>query len=210
MVGAVAGAAGGGGSLLASDVVGVASGVQEEFSSGTSYLAAAAIGAAGGAASAKPTVPRAAISGVGSNIRGHQTVLRLAGEVEGAVNQANRVLATGGTGATRWGSLYQRSTGWFGDSGITRMARGMAVQQIADDLLRNNTYMREAGVIFNRGSALGLRSPLGRLLRPDYQIPLSGGRWGIIDITTAGQAGKIFNYRHPASPFLVNVTHGFR
>ena len=58
-----------------------------------------------------------------------------------------------------------------------RAAYGNAIQQVANDLLENNRYLEEAGVLFNEGSALGLFSSGGTILRPD--------------ITTVNQAPKI-------------------
>lgn len=75
----------------------------------------------------------------------------------------------------------------------------------------NNRYVLEArrlgfNIQFNQGSFLGLRGPGGRLLRPDIQVAIPGGRWAIMDWTTEGAAHKILKYAHPLSPFLFNVT----
>jgi hypothetical protein len=158
--------------------------------------------------SAAPRVTTATISDIGRGVGGHKVMDRLAGEIQGAVNQAERVLSVGGTGGTRWGAIYQRYNGtghW-----LESVSRGNAIQQIAETRLLNNTYFQEAGVIFNKGHVLGLRSSSGSLLRPDFQVPLSGGRVGVLDITTQGQAGKIFKYSVRGSnqvPILINVTY---
>jgi hypothetical protein len=125
-------------------------------------------------------------------------------ELRGVVDQAEGILQGGGTGGTAWGRIYQRLPAghWLED-----IAYGNAVQQVADQLLAGNPIMRSAGVLSNLGSMLGLRSTLGNLLRPDYQLPLGNGSWATFDITTAGQAGKIFKYRSPGSPYLVNLNY---
>jgi hypothetical protein len=67
------------------------------------------------------------------------------------------------------------------------LARGNAIQQIADRSLRENRYLREAGIVFNSGHLNGVRNSAGNLLRPDYQLQLPNGRLGVIDITTPAQ-----------------------
>src|SRR5262249_20359541 len=58
----------------------------------------------------------ASISSVGKGIYGNQQVMRLAGEIQGAVSQAVKTLEVGGTGGTTWGRLYQlgQKASWFG------------------------------------------------------------------------------------------------
>jgi len=142
----------------------------------------------------------------GKGYGGHQLVDRVAGEIEGAVRQADRVLRAGGNGGTRWGAIYQHYAGtghW-----LESVSRGNALQSIANRRLVNNIYVREAGALLNQGSLRGLRSAKGTLLRPDFQIPLGRGRLGVIDLTTPGQAAKISKYADPNTPFLLNVLYG--
>lgn len=150
----------------------------------------------------------ARISETGRGVYGHQVVDRIAAEAQGAFSQANRMLMAGNR-STPWARLYQRVQGsgrWF-----ENVARRNALHQLAERQLLNNRYVleaRRAGYIvqFNKGSALGLRGARGGLLRPDIQIGIPGGRWGIVDWTTEGSAAKIFNYSDPQAPFLINVT----
>jgi len=143
------------------------------------------------------------IEGVGRGA--NRTLDLVADEVEGALRQADRVLRVGGTGNQRWGAIYQHYAGtghW-----LERVSRGNALQAIANSRLGNSTIMQEAGVIFNQGSVLGKRSSKGALLRPDFQVPLSNGRVGILDITTPGQASKISKYSDDLSPYLINILY---
>ena len=140
----------------------------------------------------------------GSGLGANSHVDRIADEIAGAVAQADRVLRTGSAGGTRWGHIYQRLRG-TGDW-KEAMARGNALQQVADQLLRKNEYLRSAGVLFNKGSRLGLRGKKG-LLRPDYQVPLANGRWAILDITTSGSARKIGKYADDLAPIRLNVLY---
>jgi hypothetical protein len=142
----------------------------------------------------------------GKGYGGHQLVDRVAGEIEGITRHADRILRTGGTDGTRWGAIYQHYAGsghWF-----EPIARGNALQSIVNRRLLNNTYALEADVLLNQGSLLGRRSSKGALLRPDFQIPLSNGKLGVIDLTTPGQAPKISKYADPQTPFLLNVLYG--
>jgi RHS repeat-associated protein len=127
-------------------------------------------------------------------LSGNATVDRVAREIDAAALHASRMLDRGLTGNTPWGSFYQRLARHNPGHWMLPMARGNAVQQIADASLQNNRLLREAGVVFNQGHLQGMRNAAGNLVRPDYQIPMSGGRLGIIDITTPGQAGKISKY----------------
>lgn len=151
----------------------------------------------------------ATVSSIGKGYGGNQLVDRVAGEIVGAVNQADRVLRAGGTGNTRWGAAYQRLNGtghW-----LEPLARGNALQQIAELQLRTNRYVLEAGVRFNRGHLLGLRNSAKNLLRPDFQILQPNGKLAVLELTTQGQASKIFKYGVPGKPQqvsqLVNVTY---
>lgn len=152
----------------------------------------------------------ASISSVGRGVRGNQVTDRVAGEIQGAVNQADRILLAGGSGGTQWGAIYQRLAGtghW-----LEPLARGNALQQIAERRLLNNTYLQEADVIFNSGHVLDVRNSAGNLLRPDFQVRLPNGKVGVLDITTSGQAPKIFKYSPAGSsqqvPQLINITYG--
>lgn len=150
----------------------------------------------------------AEISDVGRGFRGNQVVDRIAAEAEGALSQANRMLKAGNR-STPWSRFYQRVRGsrrWYED-----LARRNALHQLAEAQVSRSRYVleaRRAGYIveFNKGSALGLRGARNGLLRPDIQIGIPGGRWGVVDWTTPGSARKIFNYQHPLAPFLINVT----
>jgi hypothetical protein len=153
-------------------------------------------------------VATARISGTGTGVRAHQVVDRIAAEAQGAFSQANKML-TAGNRSTPWANLYQRVKGsgrWF-----ENLARRNALHQLAERQLLRNRYVldaQQAGYIvqFNKGSALGLRGSRGGLLRPDIQIGIPGGRWGIVDWTTEGSAAKVFNYSDPRAPYLINVT----
>ena len=162
-----------------------------------------------------PVAPRrgvasARISKTGRGIGGHKVVDRLASEAQGAMSQANRILASGGSGGTRWGAIYQRIKGrggWF-----ENMARRNALHSISErQMLRSRYYSEaiESGFVvqFNRGSLLGKTGARGGLLRPDIQMRTPGGSFGIIDWTTEGSAGKIFKYGNPQeAPWMINVT----
>lgn len=91
------------------------------------------------------------------------------------------------------------------------MVRGNALQQIAEQLLIDNKYIKDANVIFNRGHISNIGNANGNLLRPDFQIPLPRDRVGILDITTPGQAQKIYKYSPVGGesefPQLVNITY---
>ncbi|WP_145054373.1 polymorphic toxin-type HINT domain-containing protein [Lignipirellula cremea] len=129
---------------------------------------------------------------------------RIANEIRDAVSQAKKALKAGGTGGTAWGKIYQNvkgSGGWF-----ERVAKGNAIQQIADTRLLNNRFLTKAGVVFNRKHLLSTPGS-GKLLRPDYQVRLANGKLGIIDITTPGQAGKIIKYDGPDILHLINILY---
>lgn len=159
------------------------------------------------AAAAARAKPPAQISSVGTGSGGHAVVDRIAGEAQGTLDQAARILESGGAN-TRWAHVYQKARG----TGRPRefLARRNALHQEAERLMLRNRHVQEAinaghQVLFNRGSALGLRGPGERLLRPDIQIGLPGGRWGVIDWTTPGSAAKISKYATPETRHLVNV-----
>jgi Pretoxin HINT domain len=152
----------------------------------------------------------AEISAVGRGIHGNQEAMRIAGEIQGATSQAVKTLRTGGTGGTVWGRIYQlaKGAGWFGGkTWLEPIFRGNAIHQIAWKLLQGNRILEEAGVIFNQGSRLGTVSRAGNLLRPDFQVLLSKGKWAIFDITTAGEAPKIFKYENALAPYLINIVY---
>lgn len=157
----------------------------------------------------KSGTPRASISGTGRGIGGHQVVDGIAGEAQGALSYANKVLTAGGTGGTRWGQIYQNVSGsgrWF-----ENLARRNALHSISEAKMLNNRYVIEAidrGFIvqFNRGSLIGMKSSRGALLRPDIQIRTPSGRFGIIDWTTQQSASKIFKYGDATNaPWMINV-----
>jgi len=63
-------------------------------------------------------------------------------------------------------------------------------------------------LIYGMGSKIGARSlRTGRPLMPDIQVQLSGGRWGIIDITTAEEALGKAKYIDPRVSHLVTLLH---
>jgi RHS repeat-associated protein len=140
---------------------------------------------------------------------GHHLVDRVAGEIDAAVGRANRVLDRGMHLNTPWGRIYQNLLRNNPNHWLVPIARGNAVQQIADNLLANNHYLNAAKVLSNQGHLHGRRNVKGNLLRPDYQVPLSGGRLGIVDITTPGQGAKISKYIDPATPGNYPATNVF-
>jgi hypothetical protein len=151
----------------------------------------------------------AEISTVGRGYGGNMVVDRIAGEAQGALSQANRILEAGDFNSA-WGAIYQRIRGT--DSKLEFFARRNALHQEAEGLLLNNRYIVEAmdqGYIveFNLGSRLGVRSSNGALLRPDIQIQAPTRKFGVLDFTTPGSAPKIFKYG-PAqqAPYLINIT----
>ncbi|UUZ52815.1 hypothetical protein LP419_27040 [Massilia sp. H-1] len=115
----------------------------------------------------------ATISDVGRGVGRNQAMDRIAGEIQGAVNQANRVLATGGTGRTVWGNIHQRITG----TGNPReaLALGNAVQQVAESRLLENVYLREANVFFNRGHTLDVRNAVKQFASSG--LPSAASSW---------------------------------
>src|SRR5690606_28143806 len=134
---------------------------------------------------------------IGMGQGANQSVDRIAGEIDGAVSQAGRILDSGGHGGTYWGRRYQQALAG-GDGMPLHVIEGNARQQNAGRLLRNNHYVRESGVIMNHGHQLGLRNRRMNLFRPDYQIPLddSARSFGIIDLTTEAAGPKVWNYYH--------------
>ena len=146
------------------------------------------------------------LSDVGSRIYSSPMMRRLAEEAEGALSQANRLVESGST-QTPWARRYQRLRGSNTDDEF--LARRNALHQEAEELLKENRYFleaQEAGakILFNKGSLVGAarKGPL----RPDIQIQLPGGGYGVIDFTTPGQANKIFKYVGTArNPYLINV-----
>lgn len=129
-------------------------------------------------------------------------------EIVPAVRNAKKILDSGSSYGTAWGEIHHSS--WIQAPGLgwlRGMARGNAVQQITNELLTGNQVLKRAGVLINEGSAIGTRSRLGFLLRPDFQIPLGNNTWGIIDITTSKQASKITKYADPAVIYMRNLFH---
>src|SRR5690606_653754 len=107
------------------------------------------------------------------------------------------------------GHLYQHV---FQGTPLERMARGNAAQQIAERIVRDGSAhhnITAAGgrVLFNQGSAAGLRSANGRVLRPDVQVQMPSGQLHVLDITTAAQsaAGKIWKYDSPSTRGMTDI-----
>jgi hypothetical protein len=158
----------------------------------------------GGAAANSVTGFRVTVSGAESGGRGlgaNRTVDRVAFEYAGAVQQANRILQTNRAPATAWERIY-RSYVARGES-PPEFVRGNAIQQIADDIMRQNRYARDAEVMMNRQSRVDALQPL----RPDVQVPITRSSQGVIDITTPGQAAKIDKYDDPANKALINILY---
>jgi hypothetical protein len=126
-------------------------------------------------------------------------------EIQSAVSRAEIILKSGGTGNTKWGSIYQRYAGT--GTWRERVSYGNAIQQVTDSLLQNNTVLDSAKVIFNRGNPIGIRSArTGTLLRPDYHLPLVNGGFAVFDISSLSQASKIWKYNVNAL-YLVNILY---
>ena len=140
---------------------------------------------------------------------GNAAVDSVANEIEASATQAQSILAAGGTGGTPWGTIYQ----WVKGSGswFEAVAKGNALQQVTDKLLRANpitsTLIDNGQLILNKGSMVGTLSPKGFILRPDYQFDLGGGNWAVFDLTTFGQQLKIGKYANSSVPYLVNVLY---
>ncbi|WP_333994316.1 RHS repeat-associated core domain-containing protein [Burkholderia cepacia] len=127
-------------------------------------------------------------------LTGNTKADRVASEIDGAVTHANRMLDKGLSGNIPWGRIYQNIKANNPDHWLLPLAKGNAVQQIADTTLRNNRYLQDASVVFNQGHLMDVRNSAGNLLRPDYQIYLPGGKLGVFNITTPGQGAKIDKY----------------
>jgi RHS repeat-associated protein len=140
---------------------------------------------------------------------GHHLVDRIAGEIDAAAAHAARMLDRGLTAGTPWGELYKNLLKHNPNHWMIPLARGNAIQQIADTRLMNNRYLRDAGVVFNQGHLHDVRNAQKNLLRPDYQVPLEGGRLGIVDVTTTGQGPKINQYLDSANPSHTPSTNVF-
>jgi len=159
---------------------------------------------AGGSAATSASGFRVTVEGKASGGRGlgaNQTVDRIASEYAGAVQQANRILQTNRAPATAWEKIYR---GYIarGES-PPEYVRGNALQQVADDLMRQNRYAQDAEIIINRQSRVDALQPL----RPDVQVPITQTTQGVIDITTPGQAPKIGKYLDSANSALINVLY---
>ncbi len=126
--------------------------------------------------------------------------------VEEETQVAIKMLQSGGDGGTAWGRNYQRQLA----SGVPheQLAKeyGNAIHQIASNALEVDPLFKK-NVWINQKSLIGLQSSKRRPLRPDFQVKLGDGMWGIIDITTVKQAGKITNYADPRSPYVFNVLY---
>lgn len=139
-----------------------------------------------------------------SNRLGSRLATRLATEV----TAAERVLAAGGTGDAKWGQIYQRWMRQGKDVYKLRLAYGNAVQEVAWKRLEPKLGRQLLDRLsYNRGSKLGLRGNW-HVLRPDLQVRLARGRYGVIDITASGSAGKALQkYAHRHSPFIREVLY---
>lgn len=137
----------------------------------------------------------------------HSVADEAADEIAKAAKLAKHVLDSGGTVLAPGGAIafYRRIQGKKGLGWLQRMVRGSAIQQVTDDLLSRSGAMQRYGIIPNQGSKLRTLSDLGALLRPDYQIPLGGGKWAIVDLTRTKQASKILKYSHRDVVFMRNV-----
>jgi hypothetical protein len=168
------------------------------------------------------------------NLASNGTVQTVANEIRRAVQRAERTLGNLSPKlirssrrvalyndllqAQRTGNMASLSQGAkdmvtkFGLNGAIAIARGSAIQSIANNILirsqRIGPLILARRLILDRGSQLELRSSRGNLLRPDFQLRLGNGRWAIFDITTVGQLGKISKYRHRRAPFLIEILYG--
>ena len=157
---------------------------------------------------------RVRIGDVGKNIEGALTNSKLASfadESQSAVRNALRTLEEGSSGGTAWGRIYQRTQGrgveWF-----ERMAKGNAVQQIAERQILQSSALRQLSddryrVLFNKGAVSGNVSSKGRLLRPDIQILDPNNGVHIFDFTTPSQQSKIFKYEAKSTQSLMNIIY---
>ncbi|MBP9156116.1 MAG: RHS domain-containing protein, partial [Xanthomonadales bacterium] len=140
------------------------------------------------------------ISG-GRGLGANQTVDRVAHEYAGAVQQANRILETNRAPVTAWERIYRRYQA-RGER-PPEYVRGNALQQVADDLMRQNRYAQDVRIIVNRQSRVDSLRPL----RPDVQVPTSATTQGVIDITTPKAAPKIKKYEDPGNEALINILY---
>lgn len=134
---------------------------------------------------------------------------RVAREIDSANSFAEKALDRGITRGTTWGRIYKDILDGgerYADIPL-QLARGNAIQQIADVSLVNNRYLIDAGVLFNSGHMDGLKNAKGNTIRPDYQARLRSGKVAVVDITTSGQAGKLAKYN---SAHSTNSIHGPR
>ncbi|MGC7559044.1 RHS repeat-associated core domain-containing protein [Pasteurella sp. PK-2025] len=148
---------------------------------------------------------------------GHKSIDRVADELNSYVQRASKMADKGIHMDTAWGKIYSQ---WAGKSYIPQwlknVARGNAIQQITDKLAFNpnnpNRYITELANIGGYSGSIprnvgGIWSPL----RPDYhfRIPNSNGgyRYGVFDITTIGQAGKINKYQNDLTHWFINIIY---
>jgi len=134
---------------------------------------------------------------------------RVAREIDSANSFAEKALDRGITRGTAWGKIYKEILAGnerYADIPI-QLARGNAIQQIADVSLANNRYLIDSKVVFNSGHLDGLKNANGNTIRPDYQARLRNGKVAVVDITTSGQAGKLAKYK---SDHATNSIHGAR
>lgn len=134
---------------------------------------------------------------------------RVAREIDAANSFAEKALDRGITRGTAWGRIYKDILAGgdrYADIPI-QLARGNAIQQIADVSLVNNRYLIDSGVLFNSGHMDGLKNAKGNTMRPDYQARLRNGKVAVVDITTSGQVGKLAKYN---SAHGTNSIHGPR
>ena len=176
----------------------------EAAESGTPAIMPVINGVARRDAATSATGFRVTVEGEASGGRGlgaNQMVDRIAHEYAGAVQQANRILETNRAPVTAWERIYRRYQA-RGEQ-PPEYVRGNALQQVADDLMRQNHYAQQARILVNRQSKVDALKPL----RPDVQVPTSPMTQGVIDITTPKAAPKIGKYEDPANDALINVLY---
>jgi len=110
--------------------------------------------------------------------------------ISGHVNRANELLATGGDHPNHMVQAYYDAV-LNGDPYLNRHL-GSAFDSLVREFMAGDPILED--VIINRGSLGGDRAIISnRLLRPDFQVPLSEG-YGILDLTTYAQRAKISKY----------------
>ncbi len=144
-------------------------------------------------------------------------VTRFVEELEGAIEQAKRILATGGHAGTAWGKRHQI---WLQQGGKpTAMSEGNAIHQIVEGVMRGTRDGRAPNRAFldleRRGFAIkwnaqdleGILNRNGNAIRPDIQLVSPTGAISKIDITTRKQAAKVEKYFGPvgSNPAVFNI-----